>query len=66
MGLFYCPRFGRDAMCEPSNAEVYNRWKHSKKKTAKDYWYDFLKARADRNIAGAQKYVDKMDSIFNN
>lgn len=52
-------------MCELSNAEVLNRWKHSKKQTAKDYWYDFLKSRADRGYPGAQEYVEKMDSFFN-
>ena len=49
-------------MSELSNAEVYNRWKNSNKKTARDYWYEFLKARADRNIAGAQEYVDKIEA----
>ena len=49
-------------MCDLSNAEVYNRWKNSKKKTARDYWHEFLKARADRNIAGAQEYVDKIEA----
>ena len=58
-------RFSRDDMCELSNAEVLNRWKHSKKQTAKDYWYDFLKSRADRGYPGAQEYVEKMDSFFN-
>ena len=52
-------------MSDLTNAEVFNRWKHSKKQTAKDYWYDFLKKRADRNYPRAQEYVDKMDSFFN-
>ena len=54
--------FGRDAdMCDLSNAEVFNRWVHCKKQTAKDYWYTFLKSRADRSYPGAQEYVDKMN-----
>jgi len=52
-------------MCDLSNAEVFNRWKQCKKQTAKDYWYNFLKSRADRSYPGAQKYVDDMDSFFN-
>lgn len=62
MGLFYCPKFGRDAdMCDLSNAEVFNRWKHSKKQTARDYWFDFLKSRANRGVEGAQDFVDKIE-----
>lgn len=52
-------------MSELSNAEVFNRWKMAKKKTAKDYWYDFMKSRADRKYLDAKEYVDKMDSFFN-
>jgi len=52
-------------MCDLSNAEVFNRWKQCKKQNAKDYWYNFLKSRADRSYPGAQKYVDDMDSFFN-
>lgn len=52
-------------MSELSNAEVFNRWKMCKKQTAKDYWYDFLKKRADRRYLDAQEYVEKMDSFFN-
>ncbi len=37
----------------------------AKKKTAKDYWYDFMKSRADRKYPDAKEYVDKMDSFFN-
>ena len=48
-------------MSDLSNAEVFNRWKQCKKQTAKAYWYDFLKNRADRNYPGAKEYVDKMD-----
>ena len=47
-------------MCDLSNAEVFNRWKHSTKQTAKDYWFDFLKSRADRGYPGAQDYVNKI------
>ncbi|SLJ84478.1 hypothetical protein [Psychrobacter sp. DAB_AL43B] len=60
IGLFYVYDLAGIAMCDLSNAEVFNRWKHSKKKTAKDYWYDFLKSRADRNYPGAEEYVNKM------
>ena len=46
-------------MCDLSNAEVFNRWKHS----TKDYWFDFLKSRADRGYPGAEEYVNKMNLV---
>jgi len=61
VGFFIVYDLARTAMCDLSNAEVYNRYQQSKKKTARDYWHEFLKARADRNIAGAQEYVDKIE-----
>ena len=62
VGLFYCPKFGKGLlMCDLSNAEVFNRWKQCKKQTAKDYWYDFLKRRSDRNYPGAKDYVNRMN-----
>ena len=64
-GFFIVQNLAGIAMCDLSNAEAFNRWKHSKKQTAKDYWYDFLKSRADRGYPGAQEYVEKMDSFFN-
>lgn len=62
MGLFYCPKFGDGmlTMSDLSNAEVYNRWKQAKKQTARDYWFNFLKSRADRGNKNAQDYVDKI------
>tara|TARA_R110000751_G_scaffold302647_1_gene416819 strand:+ start:1465 stop:1770 length:306 start_codon:yes stop_codon:yes gene_type:complete len=66
IGFFYVYFLARELlMCDLSNAEVFNRWKMCKKQTAKDYWYDFLKKRADRSYLDAQKYVDDMDSFFN-
>lgn len=41
-----------------SNAEVFNRWKHCKKQTAKDYWYDFLLSRAKYGDKDAQQYTN--------
>ena len=45
-------------MCYLSNAEVFNRWKHCKKQTAKDYWYDFLLSRAKYGDKDAQQYTN--------
>jgi len=50
-------------MCDLSNSEVFNRWKMAKKKTAKDYWHDFMSKRAKRGYKGAQAVVDKMDRL---
>lgn len=50
-------------MCELSNAEVLNRWKHSKKQTAKDYWYDFMTVRAKYGDKIAQGIIKTMDSL---
>ncbi len=50
-------------MCDLSNAEVFNRWKHSKKQTARDYWFDFLKSRADRGYPGAKDLFNKMERL---
>lgn len=52
-------------MCELSNAEVNNRWKHSKKQTAKDYWYDFLLSRANRGDIDAKDRIEKIDQRGN-
>ena len=48
-------------MCDLSNAEVFNRWKYSKKKTAKDYWYAFLQTRAKYGDKDAKQKVKQMD-----
>ena len=48
-------------MCELTNQQAYDYYQTLKTQFAKDYWYNFLKARADRGIDGAQAYVDKID-----
>ena len=45
-------------MCYLTNAEVFNRWKHCKKQTAKDYWYDFLLSRVKHGDKDAKQYAD--------
>lgn len=50
-------------MSELTNEQAYSYYCKLKKQTAKDYWYQFLKARADRGIDGAQKYVDKINLV---
>ena len=53
-------------MSDLSNAEIYNRWKFAKKQTAKDYWYDFMKKRAQRggkDAEDAKLQVAKMDML---
>ena len=52
-------------MCELSNDEIYNRY-HEKgiSQTAKDYWLDFLKKRANRggkDADGAQVVINKIE-----
>lgn len=52
-------------MCELSNAEVYNRYHQDGiSQTAKDYWLNFLKKRANRggkDSKGAQEQIDKIE-----
>lgn len=48
-------------MSDLSNAEVYNRWKHAKKQTARDYWYNFLLSRADRCDKDARQYTNHIE-----
>lgn len=62
---FLLSTIGRDAMCELSNAEVYNRYHQDGiSQTAKDYWLNFLKKRANRggkDSKGAQVQIDKIE-----
>lgn len=51
-------------MCELSNAEVLNRWKMAKKKTAKDYWYDFMETRAKYGDKEAKAKLKEMDFLL--
>ncbi|WP_299329735.1 hypothetical protein [uncultured Psychrobacter sp.] len=48
-------------MSDLTNLQAYEQYQSVTKQTAKDYWYNFLKARADRGVPGAQQYVDKID-----
>lgn len=65
-GLFYVYFLARDCLCATYQIlKSLTAGKCAKKKTAKDYWYDFMKSRADRRYLDAQEYVDKMDSFFN-
>lgn len=50
-------------MTELTNQQAYDYYQTLKTQFAKDYWYDFLKARADRGIDGAQEYVDKINLV---
>ena len=52
-------------MCELTNQEAYDYYHDSIKKTAKDYWFKFLKERANRRVAGAQEYVNKIERCEN-
>lgn len=45
-------------MSHLSNADVYNRWRHCKKQTAKDYWHNFLLSRAKYGDKGAKRYTN--------
>lgn len=48
-------------MCELTNQQAYDYYQKLKTKFAKEYWYQFLKDRADRGVDGAQEYVDKIE-----
>ena len=50
-------------MSDLTNQQAYDYYQKLKTKFAKDYWYRFLKARANRGIDGAQAYVDMIDLI---
>lgn len=55
-------------MCDLSNAEVLNRWKQchsSGRKTAADYWYDFMAKRVQCGRKGSQRVLSEMDAIGN-
>lgn len=48
-----------------SNAEIFNRWQHSKKQTAKDYWYDFLLSRVKHGDQDAKKHTNFIKQALN-
>lgn len=53
-------------MCDLSNAEILNRWKQchsSGRKTAADYWYDFMVKRAQRGGKDAKDKIALMDRL---
>lgn len=50
-------------MCDLSNAEVLNRWKMSKKDTAKQYWYEFMETRAKYGDKDAKVKLRQMDFL---
>ena len=53
-------------MSDLSNAEILNRWKQchsSGRKTAADYWYDFMLVRAKYGDKQAQGIVSTMDRL---
>lgn len=52
-------------MCYLTNAEVFNRWKHCKKQTAKDYWYEFLLSREKHGDKDAKQYTNLIKQILN-
>lgn len=51
-------------MSDLSNTEVYNRWRHCKKQTAKDYWYEFLLTRVKHGDKDAKQYADFINQIL--
>ena len=60
-GFFYVQNLaGMLTMCDLTNQQAYDYYHEAKKACAKDYWYNFLKSRADRGVEGAQAYVDKI------
>ncbi|WP_250162195.1 hypothetical protein [Psychrobacter sp. WY6] len=50
-----------NAMCDLTNQQAYDYYDELTEQSAKDYWLDFLKARADRGFPGAKAYVDKIE-----
>lgn len=48
-------------MCELTNQQAYDYYHEVIESCAKDYWYEFLKSRADRGMEGAQVFVDKIE-----
>lgn len=55
-------------MSDLSNAEILNRWKQchsSGRKTAADYWYDFMAKRVQCGRKGSQRVLNEMDAIGN-
>lgn len=47
-------------MYELTNQQAYDYYHEVKKQCAKEYWFNFLKNRADRGVVGAQEFVDKI------
>ena len=66
MGLFLCLIFGRDAMCDLSNAQVFANWQEcnrGNRQQGADYWYDFMAKRAQRGDKDAKDKVALMDRL---
>lgn len=49
------------AMCELTNQQAYDYHQELKEPCAKAYWLNFLRARANRGVVGAQGFVDKIE-----
>lgn len=63
MGLFYCPKFGREAMdYELTNKQLYHRWDDTDNEIAKLYWLTKLRDRANCRYRDAQYYVDLIEA----
>lgn len=48
-------------MCDLSNQQAYDYYQEVTLASAKKYWLNFLKDRANRGAAGAQDFVDKIE-----
>ena len=45
-------------MCELTNQQAYDYYQELDELSAKDYWLNFLRDRANRGVVGAQGFVD--------
>lgn len=64
-GLFYVQNLAMDAMCDLTNQQAYDYYHEVTESCAKDYWFKFLKDRANRGVEGAQGFVDKIELCSN-
>ncbi|WP_198333649.1 hypothetical protein [Psychrobacter namhaensis] len=56
-------------MCDLSNDEILSRWKQchsSGRKTAADYWHDFMVKRAQCGRKGSKAVLGEMNFIKGN
>ena len=46
------------AMCDLTNQQAYDYYQELDELSAKNYWLNFLRDRANRGVVGAQGFVD--------